>query len=152
MILAASLVANGVKPGDRVILTGKNRPEWAVAYYAIATAGAIIVPLDYTLHEDELKNLIDFSEPVAALVDKEKYDFALFASDKVCESAAVYTSNKVKGAPILVTRDHMAKTGGKMRAVIANSKNANTCNANGIEVAEKDVDGTCIDEVQQKVF
>ena len=54
-------------------MTGKNRPEWAVAYYAIASAGAIIVPLDYTLHEDELKNLIDFSEPVAAIVDKEKY-------------------------------------------------------------------------------
>ena len=74
LTLAASLVERGVKPGDRVILTGKNRPEWAVAYYAIATAGAIIVPLDYTLHEDELKNLIEFSEPVAALVDKEKYD------------------------------------------------------------------------------
>ena len=74
LTLAASLVEKGVRPGDRVILTGKNRPEWAVAYYAIATAGAIIVPLDYTLHEDELKNLIEFSEPVAALVDKEKYD------------------------------------------------------------------------------
>ncbi|MBQ3974086.1 MAG: acyl--CoA ligase, partial [Lachnospiraceae bacterium] len=74
LTLASSLVEKGVKPGDRVILTGKNRPEWAVAYYAIATAGAIIVPLDYTLHEDELKNLIEFSEPVAALVDKEKYD------------------------------------------------------------------------------
>lgn len=74
LTLASSLVEHGVKPGDRVILTGKNSPEWAVAYYAIASAGAIIVPLDYTLHEEELKNLIDFSEPVAALVDKEKYD------------------------------------------------------------------------------
>ena len=73
LTLAASLVEKGVKPGDRVVLTGKNRPEWAVAYYAIASAGAVIVPLDYTLHEDELKNLIDFSEPVAAIVDKEKY-------------------------------------------------------------------------------
>ena len=74
LTLAASLVEKGVKPGDRVVLTGKNRPEWAVAYYAIASAGAVIVPLDYTLHEEELKNLIDFSEPVAALVDKEKYN------------------------------------------------------------------------------
>ena len=73
LTLAASLVEKGVKPGDRVVLTGKNRPEWAVAYYAIASAGAVIVPLDYTLHEEELKNLIDFSEPVAAIVDKEKY-------------------------------------------------------------------------------
>ena len=74
LTLAASLVEKGVKPGDRVVLTGKNRPEWAVAYYAIASAGAVIVPLDYTLHEEELKNLIDFSEPVAAIVDKEKYN------------------------------------------------------------------------------
>ena len=74
LTLAASLVEKGVKPGDRVVLTGKNRPEWAVAYYAIASAGAVIVPLDYTLHEEELKNLIEFSEPVAALVDKEKYN------------------------------------------------------------------------------
>ncbi len=69
--------------------------------------------------------------------NKEKFDLALFASDAICESAAVYTSNKVKGAPILVTRDHMEKSGAKMRAVIANSKNANTCNANGVEIAEQ---------------
>ena len=74
LTLAASLVEKGVKPGDRVLLTGKNSPEWAVGYYAIATAGAIIVPLDYSLHEDELKTLIDFSEPVAAIIDDEKYD------------------------------------------------------------------------------
>ena len=58
--------------------------------------------------------------------DKEKFDFALFASDVPCDCAAVYTSNKVKGAPILVTKDHMVKTGGKMQAVIANSKNDDT--------------------------
>ena len=69
--------------------------------------------------------------------NKEKFDLALFASDAICESAAVYTSNKVKGAPILVTMDHMEKSGAKMRAVIANSKNANTCNANGVEIAEQ---------------
>ena len=69
--------------------------------------------------------------------NKEKNDLALVVSEKLCNAAAVYTTNKVKGAPILVTRDHLKATGNKARAVIANSKNANTCNADGVEKAEK---------------
>lgn len=69
--------------------------------------------------------------------DKEKYDLCLYVSDEKCSAAAVYTQNKVKGAPILVTKDHLQKTGGKIKAVIANSKNANTCNADGYEKAER---------------
>ena len=69
--------------------------------------------------------------------DKEKYDLALFASDAACETAAVYTTNLVKGAPILVTQEHLKKSKNKLRAVIANSKNANTCNADGVEKAER---------------
>ena len=67
--------------------------------------------------------------------DKNKNDLALVVSDVECNAAAVYTTNKVKGAPILVTKKHLTATNGKARAVIANSKNANTCNANGVEVA-----------------
>lgn len=55
----------------------------------------------------------------------------------LCNTAAVYTQNKVKGAPILVTKDHLAKSGNKAKAIIANSKNANTCNADGVEKAAK---------------
>lgn len=69
--------------------------------------------------------------------DKNKNDLALIYSEKECDAAAVYTLNKVKGAPILVTKKHLSVTGGKARAVIANSKNANTCNADGEEKAEK---------------
>lgn len=68
--------------------------------------------------------------------DKAKNDLALIFCETLCESAAVYTTNKVKGAPILVTKNHLESTGGKARAVIANSKNANTCNADGEEKAE----------------
>ncbi len=68
--------------------------------------------------------------------NKEKNDLCLVVSDKECSSAAVYTQNKVKGAPILVTKKHLLATSNKARAVIANSKNANTCNANGEEIAE----------------
>lgn len=69
--------------------------------------------------------------------DKNKNDLALVVSDTLCNAAAVYTTNKVKGAPILVTKKHLEASGGKAKAVIANSKNANTCNADGEEKARK---------------
>ena len=67
--------------------------------------------------------------------NKTKKDLALIISDCDCSAAAVYTANLVKGAPIYVTKKNLAD--GKARAVIVNSGNANTCNADGIEVAEK---------------
>ena len=57
-------------------------------------------------------------------------------SDVICTAAGVYTQNKVKGAPVTVTRDKILSNGGKAQAVIANSKNANTCNADGVEKAQ----------------
>lgn len=68
--------------------------------------------------------------------DKNKNDLGMVVSEVVCDTAAVYTSNKVKGAPILVTKANLEKTGSKSKAVIVNSKNANTCNADGVEKAE----------------
>ena len=67
----------------------------------------------------------------------EKNDLGMVVSDEICNTAAVYTTNKVKGAPILVTKKNLAATNGKSRAVIVNSKNANTCNTDGEEVASK---------------
>lgn len=69
--------------------------------------------------------------------DKEKYDLALVYSDTPCQAAAVYTTNKVKGAPILVTQHNLKDSHGISRAVIVNSKNANTGNADGVEKASK---------------
>ncbi len=66
--------------------------------------------------------------------NQTKKDLALIYSEVPANAAAVYTSNLVKGAPLLVTRNHLAD--GKAQAVICNSGNANTCNANGVEVAE----------------
>lgn len=65
----------------------------------------------------------------------KKNDLALIVSDKECTAAAVYTTNKVKGAPILVTQEHLKD--GTAKAVIVNSVNANTCNADGMEKARK---------------
>jgi len=66
--------------------------------------------------------------------NKEKKELAMIYSPVRCAAAAVYTKNLVKGAPITVTRANIAD--GYAQAVICNSGNANTCNANGIEIAE----------------
>ena len=63
-----------------------------------------------------------------------KKDLALIFSAAPASAAAVYTTNLVKGAPLTVTKNHIAN--GVAQAVICNSGNANTCNANGIEIAE----------------
>ena len=64
-----------------------------------------------------------------------KKDLALIVSDVPATAAAVYTTNLVKGAPLTVTKNNIAN--GIAQAVICNSGNANTCNADGIEIAEK---------------
>ena len=66
--------------------------------------------------------------------NRTRRDVALIVSEVPANAACVYTQNLVKGAPILVTQKHVEN--GIAQAVICNSGNANTCNANGIEIAE----------------
>ena len=67
--------------------------------------------------------------------NKSKIDLALIMSDVPGNAAAVYTTNKVKAAPIYVTISNL--NDGKAQAMICNSGNANTCNADGIEIATR---------------
>ena len=67
--------------------------------------------------------------------NKTKRDLSLIYSETLANTAAVYTTNLVKGAPLIVTKEHISN--GYAQAVICNSGNANTCNANGIEIAEQ---------------
>ena len=67
--------------------------------------------------------------------NRKKRDLSLIVSEKRAAAAAVYTTNLVKGAPLTVTKAHLSD--GYAKAVICNSGNANTCNANGIEIAEQ---------------
>ncbi|MBQ9757091.1 MAG: bifunctional glutamate N-acetyltransferase/amino-acid acetyltransferase ArgJ [Clostridia bacterium] len=66
--------------------------------------------------------------------NKTKKDLALIVSEKRAAAAATYTQNLVKGAPLYVTKENLKD--GYASAIICNSGNANTCNANGIEIAE----------------
>ena len=67
--------------------------------------------------------------------NKTKNDLSVIYSDTRAAAACVYTTNRVKGAPLTVTKEHISD--GYAQAVICNSGNANTCNANGIEIAEQ---------------
>ena len=67
--------------------------------------------------------------------NRTKRDLSLIMSEKRCAAACVYTTNLVKGAPLTVTKENIKD--GYAQAVICNSGNANTCNANGIDIAKK---------------
>ena len=69
-----------------------------------------------------------------SIQNDHKPDVALILSEVLCDAAAVYTKNLVKGAPIAVCKEHLRD--GQARAIIVNSGNANTCNADGIEKAK----------------
>ena len=73
--LALWLCENGIKKGDRVVVSGKNSPEWAVSYLASFFAGAIAVPIDCALRQNEVCNLIKTAEPKITLTDDDKLDF-----------------------------------------------------------------------------
>ena len=67
--------------------------------------------------------------------NRTKKDLALIVSDLPASAAAVYTTNLVKGAPLLLNMKNLAD--GKAQAIICNSGNANTCNANGLQIAKE---------------
>ncbi len=68
------LISKGVKKGDRCAVNGVNSPEWAIAYLAIQYAGAVVVPLDHQLRDEQLEELITFSECKVLFVDDDRYD------------------------------------------------------------------------------
>ncbi len=65
--------------------------------------------------------------------NRDKFDLSLILADTNCAAAAVYTQNKVQGAPLTVTREHLAD--GRARGILCNSGNANTCAPGGLELA-----------------
>ncbi|HAM64198.1 MAG TPA: long-chain fatty acid--CoA ligase, partial [Erysipelotrichaceae bacterium] len=69
---AAYLRSLGLEKGAKIALTGKNSPEWAIAYLAILEAGAVVVPIDYQLSLGETVNLVNASDSVILFVDEEK--------------------------------------------------------------------------------
>lgn len=72
---AKYLVSIGIRPGDRVAVSGSNTPEWSIAYLAVLFTGAVVVPIDYQLKNEETENLLRASGAKALFIDEEKLDF-----------------------------------------------------------------------------
>jgi long-chain acyl-CoA synthetase len=70
--VARWLYSKGIRKDDKVAVTGKNSPEWAVAYLGIVFAGAIVVPIDYQLKSEETDLLIRTARAKILFVDEEK--------------------------------------------------------------------------------
>ena len=71
--VARWLHSKGIRRGDRVAVTGKNSPEWAVAYLGILFAGGIVVPIDYQLKTEEIDLFIKTAEAKILFIDEEKH-------------------------------------------------------------------------------
>lgn len=70
--VAAALRERGIGRGCNVAVTGKNSPEWAIAYLAVLRSGAVVIPIDYQLGTEEIANLISAGDAVALFCDEEK--------------------------------------------------------------------------------
>jgi len=73
--IARWLHNKGINHGDRVAVSGKNAPEWTVAYLAILFAGGVVVPIDYQLRTEEIELLIKTSAARILFIDEEKHEF-----------------------------------------------------------------------------
>ncbi|MCL2264839.1 MAG: AMP-binding protein [Treponema sp.] len=72
--VARWLHSKGIRRGDRVAVTGKNAPEWTVAYLGVLFAGGVVVPIDYQLKNEETDSLLKASGARMLFVDEEKYE------------------------------------------------------------------------------
>jgi long-chain acyl-CoA synthetase len=68
------LCAQGICKGDKVAVSGKNAPEWAVAYLAVLFTGATVVPIDYQLKMEEVERILQKSKSKILFIDEEKFD------------------------------------------------------------------------------
>ena len=71
--VAAFLAGSGLRKGDKIAVTGKNSPEWAVAYLGALFSGATAVPIDYQLRNEEIENILRASDSKILFVDEEKF-------------------------------------------------------------------------------
>ncbi len=68
------LLSIGVKKGDKVALSGKNSPEWAIAYFGILFAGAIVEPLDITYNDKDMSTLLKFGDAKYLFIDADRIE------------------------------------------------------------------------------
>ncbi|MCU0606158.1 MAG: AMP-binding protein [Candidatus Edwardsbacteria bacterium] len=91
--LESGLVARGIKFGDRVAVIGENCPEWAESYFALASLGAVIVPLDSQLKAQEIRHILTDSESCAVIATDGYQEMVGEAVHKLPTVRNVYRMN-----------------------------------------------------------
>lgn len=76
-----------------------------------------------------------YAATYAGIRKQEKDDLVLIVSDTPASAAAVFTTNRVQAAPVVLARRHLEVTGGRARAILANAGNANCATRTGARVA-----------------
>ncbi len=140
---AAYLLKEGLKKGDCVALTGKNSPEWAVAYLAILFAGGVVVPIDYQLKNEEVVYLLGRSRARYLFVDEEKYDALdrkkLKLSEKISLSPA--KENYIFDVETSELPDHPMPACEEMAAILFTSGTTGT--SKGVMLSHKNFVSDC---------
>lgn len=77
----AALIDLGLK-GEKIVLIGENRYEWAVTYLSVVNGTGIIVPIDKELHESELQSLLERSEASAVVFSGKHIDVVKRIAEK----------------------------------------------------------------------
>ena len=67
--IASYLIDKGIKKGDKVALNGKNSPEWALSYFGILMAGAVVVPIDNQMHVERFMRLSEYADSKFVIAD-----------------------------------------------------------------------------------
>ena len=98
--IANYLLSEGVKKGDKIAVSGKNSPEWAVAYLAILYAGAIVVPLDITYNDYDMETLMAFGGVSRLFIDADRIE--AIDSDKRVGLVAKYSLEEGSAFPYVL--------------------------------------------------
>lgn len=91
--IARYLRIKGIRKGDRVAVSGKNSPEWAIAYLGTLEAGAVVVPIDYQLSAAEIAHLVSASGTRILFIDEEKHTEVAGLCPELEETIALYESH-----------------------------------------------------------
>lgn len=100
LAISRQLLSEGVKKGDKIAVSGKNSPEWAVAYLAVLYAGAIVVPLDITYNDRDMETLMAFGGVSRIFIDADR--IAKIDSDKRVGLVAKYCLEEGSAYPYVL--------------------------------------------------
>ena len=134
---AQYLQSLGIRPGDRVAVTGKNSPEWATAYIAVLYAGGVVVPIDYQLQSKDISGLMGRAGVKAIFVDTEKYDDFDAPSAGAKISLAPDRENYIYNLPLDQLADRTKRDEEDLAAILFTS--GTTGSAKGVMLTHRNI-------------